>query len=133
MADVDHFKAYNDAHGHPAGDEALKRVADILREEIRDVDAVARYGGEEFFVLLPETTARAAAGLADRLRRRVAERTLDAGAITLSVGVAEFPGHGDSGEALIEAADSALYAAKRAGRDRVVVASAAQRATAASG
>jgi diguanylate cyclase (GGDEF)-like protein len=133
MADVDHFKSYNDAHGHPAGDEALKQVAVILREEIRDVDSVARYGGEEFFVVMPETTARAAAQLADRLRSRVAERTLDAGVITLSVGVAEFPNDGDSGDALIAAADSALYAAKRSGRDRVVVATAAQRATAASG
>jgi len=133
MADVDHFKAYNDAHGHPAGDGVLKRVAAILREETRDVDSVARYGGEEFFVLMPETKARAAAGLADRIRRRLAEEATAAGGITMSFGVAEFPTHGDSGEELIAVADSALYEAKRTGRDRVVVAAAADRARAVGG
>jgi diguanylate cyclase (GGDEF)-like protein len=133
MADVDHFKAYNDAHGHPAGDGILRRVAAILREETRDVDSVARYGGEEFFVLMPETKARAAAGLADRIRRRLAEEAPAAGGITMSFGVAEFPTHGDGGEELIAVADSALYEAKRTGRDRVVVAVAADRARAVSG
>jgi diguanylate cyclase (GGDEF)-like protein len=133
MADVDHFKAYNDAHGHPAGDGVLRRVAAILREETRDVDSVARYGGEEFFVLMPETKARAAATLADRIRKRLAEDEPAAGAITMSFGVAEFPAHGDSGEELIAVADSALYEAKRTGRDRVVVASAIERARAVGG
>lgn len=125
MADVDHFKAYNDAHGHLAGDRVLKHVAGILRQETRDVDSVARFGGEEFFVLLPETTAESASALADRIRRRVAEQPLEVGTITISIGIAEFPTHGDSGEALIEVADSALYEAKGAGRDRVIVAAAA--------
>ena len=122
IADVDLFKSYNDAHGHPAGDEALKRVATVLRETTRDVDSVARYGGEEFFVLMPETSAASAADTAERIRQRLAAQPLVAGAVTLSVGVAEYPRHGDSGDALIRVADAALYEAKRLGRDRVVVA-----------
>jgi len=123
MADVDHFKRFNDAHGHPAGDIVLKRVAEILRESTRDVDVVARYGGEEFFVLMPETEGEGAADVADRVRERVAaERLPGGGTVTLSFGVAEFPAHGDVGETLIAIADAALYQAKREGRDRVVVA-----------
>jgi diguanylate cyclase (GGDEF)-like protein len=122
MADVDHFKAYNDEHGHPAGDEALKCVALVLRESLRDVDSVARYGGEEFFVLLPETTAEDAADLAKRVRSQLAKYVPPAGAVTLSFGVAEYPLNGLNGEALIDAADEALYEAKNGGRDRVAVA-----------
>jgi diguanylate cyclase (GGDEF)-like protein len=103
----------------------LKHVAGVLRAETRDVDSVARFGGEEFFILMPETTAKTASALADRIRCRVAELSLEVGAITISIGIAEFPTHGDSGEALIEVADAALYEAKGAGRDRVVVAAAA--------
>jgi diguanylate cyclase (GGDEF)-like protein len=124
IADVDLFKSYNDAHGHPAGDEALRQVASVLRETTRDVDSVARYGGEEFFVLMPETNSATAADTAERIRRRLAQQALGAGRVTLSVGVAEYPKHGDSGEALIRVADAALYEAKRLGRDRVVVAAA---------
>lgn len=133
MADVDHFKSYNDAHGHPAGDEVLKRVAKVLRETARDVDWVARYGGEEFFVLMPETRAHSAAETAERVRQSLAAIPLPAGAVTLSAGVAEFPTHGDTGEALIRVADAALYEAKRRGRDRVVVAPTTERARAARG
>jgi diguanylate cyclase (GGDEF)-like protein len=130
MADVDHFKSYNDAHGHPAGDEVLTRVAGVLRETARDVDLVARYGGEEFFVLMPETRAAGAAQVAERLRQHFAAQRLP---VTLSVGAAEFPTHGDNGDALIRAADAALYEAKRAGRDRIVVAAGIERAKAARG
>jgi diguanylate cyclase (GGDEF)-like protein len=122
MADVDHFKRYNDANGHPAGDAVLKKVAGILREATRDVDVVARYGGEEFFVLMPETEGARGADVADRVRERLAAEKLPGGAVTLSFGVAEFPAHGDIGETLIAIADAALYQAKREGRDRVVVA-----------
>ena len=123
MADVDHFKRYNDAHGHPAGDVVLKQVADILRESTRDVDFVARYGGEEFFVLMPETEGEGGADVADRVRERLAAEQLPGGGtVTLSFGVAEFPAHGDVGESLIAIADAALYQAKREGRDRVVLA-----------
>jgi diguanylate cyclase (GGDEF)-like protein len=120
MGDVDHFKHYNDTHGHLAGDEVLRRVAAILRETAREVDTVARYGGEEFFVLLPETTARGAAEVADRIRGRLAQEGFAGGKVTISVGVAEFPGHGDTPDGLIAMADAALYQAKEEGRDRVV-------------
>ena len=132
MADVDHFKVYNDAHGHPAGDEVLKIVATVLRETTRDVDLVARYGGEEFFVLMPETNAPGAAEMAERIKKRLAGEQLPAGAVTLSFGVAEFPKHGDNDESLIRKADAALYEAKNAGRDRVVVAPSIERARRAS-
>ena len=122
MADVDHFKKYNDANGHPAGDAVLKKVGSILREATRDVDVVARYGGEEFFVLMPETEGSGAADVADRVRDRLKTEKLPGGAVTLSFGVAEFPAHGDLGETLIAIADAALYQAKREGRDRVVLA-----------
>jgi diguanylate cyclase (GGDEF)-like protein len=128
MADVDHFKRYNDTHGHPAGDELLKQLAAILREETRDVDLVARYGGEEFLVLLPETKTKGAADLAARIRRRLLTLPAPAGLVTVSIGVAEFPLHGDTGEKLIAVADAALYEAKRGGRDRVIVADAPVRA-----
>ena len=133
MADVDHFKSYNDAHGHQAGDEALKHVATVLRESLRDVDSVARYGGEEFFVLMPETTADEAADLAKRVRSALAKQPPPAGAVTLSFGVASYPAHGLNGEALIGAADEALYEAKNGGRDRVVASRTAARVKAARG
>jgi diguanylate cyclase (GGDEF)-like protein len=133
MIDVDHFKEYNDAHGHLAGDEALKRVATVLRGALSDGDAVARYGGEEFFVLLPETSATAAADFAKRVRAALEKHAPPAGPVTLIFGIAAYPAHGDSGEALIQAADAALYEAKRGGRDRSVVARGAERAKAARG
>ena len=122
IADVDHFKEYNDAHGHLAGDAALARIATILREATRDVDCAARYGGEEFVVLMPETEAAGAAETAQRVRTRVAGDEL-VGKLTLSIGVAQFPDDGDSPEALLAAADGGLYQAKREGRDRVLRAS----------
>ncbi len=131
MANVDYFKEYNDAHGHPAGDEVLKRVAALLQETTRDVDFVARYGGEEFFVLMPELTGRDAADVAYRIGERLAAEALSAGSVTLSFGVAEFPAHGDSGAALIAVADATLYQAKREGRNRVLVACIPQLARAA--
>jgi diguanylate cyclase (GGDEF)-like protein len=122
IADVDHFKDYNDAYGHPAGDEVLMQVGTVLREATQDVDFVARYGGEEFFVLLPALKAAGAVAIAERIREQLAQRAFTGGPVTLSIGVAEFPAHGESSEALIAAADVALYEAKRAGRDRVATA-----------
>ncbi len=122
MGDVDNFKRYNDAHGHPAGDAVLKLVADILRKCTRDVDRVARYGGEEFFVVMPETGGDGAADVGDRVRELLGAEKVPGGAVTLSFGVAEFPAHGDTPEELIAIADAALYQAKREGRDRVVIA-----------
>jgi diguanylate cyclase (GGDEF)-like protein len=119
MADVDHFKQYNDAYGHLAGDEALTRVATILKEATRDVDCAARYGGEEFVVLMPETESAGATDAAQRIRARLAEDPLVGGKLTVSIGLAQFPGDADAAEALLAVADAALYQAKREGRDRV--------------
>jgi len=133
MLDVDRFKKFNDTWGHPAGDAALKRVADTLREQVRDVDTVARYGGEEFTVILPETPAAEAARVAERIRAATEKDrfTPEGGGteltITVSVGYAEFPEHAGSPDALIEAADRALYRSKQSGRNRV---SAAERSRA---
>jgi len=122
LADVDHFKPYNDTHGHLAGDAALAKIADILRKTTRAVDCVARYGGEEFLVVLLETTTATATLVAERIRARVAAEPFDGGRITVSIGVAECPAHGDTPETLIATADAALYEAKDEGRDRVVAA-----------
>ena len=119
MADVDHFKEYNDAYGHLAGDEALVRVATILKEATRDVDCAARYGGEEFVVLMPETEAAGATATAQRISARLAGDALVGGKLTLSIGLAQFPGDADAADALLAVADAALYQAKREGRDRV--------------
>ena len=129
MLDVDHFKKYNDAHGHPAGDEVLKRLAKILRASTRAGDCTARYGGEEFAVLLSGKGADAALQLAERIRERVAEEEFPAGKITVSAGIAEFPQHGHTADAVISSADEALYEAKRGGRNRVVCASPKQKQT----
>jgi diguanylate cyclase (GGDEF)-like protein len=120
IADVDHFKQYNDAFGHPAGDEVLKTVAEIMRESVRSLDCVARYGGEEFVVLMPDTSAFDALEVAEHIRARVAAKVFTGRRITLSIGVAEFPTDGDNGEAVIAIADEALYQAKREGRDRAI-------------
>jgi diguanylate cyclase (GGDEF)-like protein len=120
MADVDEFKKYNDAFGHPAGDEVLKKVAGILLSSTRSVDCTARYGGEEFAVLLTDTTGEVAAEVAERIRARVAAQEFPGRKITLSIGIAEFPEHGQTAEEVISCADEALYAAKRTGRNRAV-------------
>jgi diguanylate cyclase (GGDEF)-like protein len=122
MMDVDHFKKYNDAHGHPAGDEVLKKVANILRNCTRAGDCTARYGGEEFAVLLSGKSGDTALQLAERIRARVAEEEFVGGKVTISAGIAEFPHHGHTAEVLISSADEALYEAKREGRNRVVFA-----------
>jgi diguanylate cyclase (GGDEF)-like protein len=120
IADVDHFKEYNDAYGHLAGDAALTRIAAVLRETTRDVDCAARYGGEEFVVLMPETEAAGAMETAQRIRTRLATDELVGGKLSVSIGVAQFPEDGDAPEALLARADAALYRAKREGRDRVL-------------
>jgi diguanylate cyclase (GGDEF)-like protein len=129
MIDVDHFKTYNDAFGHQAGDEALRKVAAVLRATLRDVDCPARYGGEEFLALLPETEVFQAVEVAERIRGVLAEEQLTGRSVTVSIGVAEFPEHGGSLESLIASADAALYRAKRQGRDRVMRADWSQHAT----
>jgi diguanylate cyclase (GGDEF)-like protein len=120
MADVDEFKKYNDAFGHPAGDEVLKKVANILLGSTRAVDCTARYGGEEFAVLLNGTTGQEALDVAERIRTHVEEQEFPGRTITISIGMAEFPDHGYTAEAVISSADEALYEAKRGGRNKVV-------------
>jgi diguanylate cyclase (GGDEF)-like protein len=122
LADVDRFKPYNDTHGHPAGDAALVKIADLLRQSTRGLDCVARYGGEEFLVMLIETTIATALIVAERIRSRIAAEPFAGGKVTISIGVAECPTHGDTPEALVASADAALYRAKGEGRDRVVTA-----------
>ncbi len=123
MADVDHFKAYNDKGGHLAGDAALVKVAEILRKATRGVDSVARYGGEEFLVMLLEAPLATAAIVGERVRARVASEPFEGGKVTVSIGIAEYPSHGDTPEELIASADAAMYKAKSQGRDRVIAAS----------
>ncbi len=120
MADVDHFKQYNDEFGHPAGDEVLRRVADIIRASVRPGDTAARYGGEEYAIVMPETPGPEAFEIAEHIRARVASEAFPGRRITLSIGVAEFPSDADLPHAVIAAADKALYEAKREGRNRTV-------------
>jgi diguanylate cyclase (GGDEF)-like protein len=126
MLDVDNFKLFNDTHGHPAGDEVLRQLARVLTDTRRANDVVARYGGEEFAVILVDTAKFTAAKVAERVRERVAghdfsDAAQKSGKISVSVGVATFPEDGTDAEGLVRSADTALYAAKRAGRNRVVL------------
>ena len=125
--DVDHFKKFNDNHGHDAGDTVLRAVGDLLKSSFRDEDVACRFGGEEFVVLLPGATAEAAARKAEEIRSRVKSlvvRYLDSNLpkVTISTGVAAFPCCGDSPQAVLKAADEAMYRAKEAGRNRVELA-----------
>ena len=120
VGDVDHFKQYNDAFGHPAGDEVLKAIADIMRASTRKVDCCARYGGEEFVIVLPDTPVGDALEVAEHIRARVAAKKFSGRKMTLSIGVAAFPEDADDAETIIAVADEALYQAKREGRDRTV-------------
>ena len=132
MLDIDHFKRVNDTWGHAAGDAVLQELAQRIESQIRASDVAARYGGEEFVVLLPNTDIAAAGNLAERIRSAVGTKPVElpngeSVSITASIGIAEVsPGPDDNdlktmGDALIARADVALYAAKSAGRDRVVV------------
>ncbi|MBV8960519.1 MAG: diguanylate cyclase [Actinobacteria bacterium] len=119
MLDVDHFKRFNDTHGHQRGDEVLEELGKLLTGVIRASDTAYRYGGEEFTVLCREATLDGAAGLAERLRARLEQR-MAADNVTASFGVAAAPADGTEPATLVGAADRALYAAKRGGRNRVV-------------
>jgi two-component system, cell cycle response regulator len=120
MLDIDHFKAINDAHGHAAGDDVLRTVAKILRENTRDHDEVARYGGEEFSILLPMTDASGGLALAERLREAIADYPWPLQPVTASLGVATVPGRPHPrGGSLLEQADRALYHSKEKGRNCV--------------
>lgn len=125
MLDVDHFKRVNDTHGHPAGDAILRGLSELLGCEARAIDRICRYGGEEIAVILPETDLAAAAVIAERLRAAVEMQPFKANVglpfrITVSIGAASWPMQADSAQALVAAADVALYAAKQGGRNRVI-------------
>jgi diguanylate cyclase len=126
MIDIDHFKAFNDRFGHPAGDATLRYVASCIKSNVKGKDVVARYGGEEFTVILINAGIADAAGIAEQTRRRIGEMELNRrstgeslGHVTVSIGVAELQ-HGDSADSLVNRADMCLLAAKQSGRDRVV-------------
>jgi len=127
MLDIDHFKIYNDKHGHLKGDVLLRELAQLLIKVTRDVDLVARYGGEEFMIILPETSKREAKQMAERIWREVRENhfpygeTQPGGHLTISLGVATFPEDAWEKEELIDLVDQALYRAKQGGRDRVEI------------
>ena len=128
MIDIDHFKRFNDEHGHEVGDQVLREVAQVLQSQTRGSDVTARFGGEEFTILLPGITDQLALERAELVRRAVEQLVLcpsgkDVGTITISVGLSQFPKHGTTVDTLLLAADKALYEAKSGGRNRVVVAS----------
>jgi diguanylate cyclase (GGDEF)-like protein len=130
IMDIDHFKKFNDRFGHGAGDSVLREIAAMLKKKIRHEDIACRYGGEEFVLALPGMSAEMALERAEMLRQEIAglevryrDETL--GRLSCSFGLAVFPDHGQTTEALIDAADTALYRAKGEGRDRVCVADAA--------
>lgn len=132
LIDLDHFKRVNDSFGHEAGDVVLKAIAALLKGKVRGSDIACRYGGEEFALILPETGLDAAVRRAEDIRLAIARLVLSHGGtplrkVTTSSGIALFPDHGEDSGALLRVADIALYAAKGAGRDRVVVGSAEKR------
>ncbi|MCX7831434.1 MAG: sensor domain-containing diguanylate cyclase [Actinobacteria bacterium] len=126
MIDVDNFKKYNDANGHLTGDDALKRISTIIKENIRAADVAVRYGGEEFMVILPETAKEQALMVAERIRLSVekepfiGEDALPGKKLTVSIGVATFPEDSEIKDELIKKADDAMYAAKLRGKNCVV-------------
>ena len=125
MLDIDHFKRMNDEFGHLLGDEMLRAVSSILKQQLRKMDMVCRYGGDEFAIVVPETAGESAMRVAEKLRRQV-EAHFFPGVprpVTISCGVADYPAHGVTRDEIVAAADSALYLAKQAGRNRVASAS----------
>lgn len=126
MIDLDHFKLFNDSHGHPAGDALLREFGLLLKNHVRQADIACRYGGEEFVLLMPgaplEITCLRAQQVVDKVRGlKIVYQGLVLDGVTISAGVASFPQHGSSGQDLLEEADVALYQAKAAGRDRIFV------------
>jgi diguanylate cyclase (GGDEF)-like protein len=125
MLDIDHFKKVNDTYGHPAGDEVLRKVSNVILKTVRKVDMAGRYGGEEFAIYLHGTDQSHAGRVAERLRLMIRQTRFVLNGrelgVTASLGIALYPGHGRTGEELIRLADAALYASKQGGRDRTTV------------
>jgi len=123
MADIDHFKEYNDRYGHLVGDVVLKEAAATIKESVRQIDVVGRYGGEEFAILLPETSPRNAYFAAERIRKAIAAKRIRAYdeelSLTISIGLSAFPKDAKDGHDVIDKADIALYQAKQKGRNEV--------------
>ena len=126
LIDIDHFKKFNDSFGHQVGDQVLRLVAKVLKENVRDQDLAARYGGEELFAVLPGADLDVCAGIADRIRQRISDARLtrratgqEISSVTVSIGVAQFK-LAESAEAMIERCDRPLYHAKRSGRNQTV-------------
>lgn len=125
LMDIDHFKDINDTYGHQAGDYALKTIAQIIMSQIRKSDIACRFGGEEFMIILPNTDMESAVQKADAFRQSISDRVYEFGgkkfSVTISIGIAVYPVHGTENDRILSKADAALYEAKRAGRNRVVV------------
>jgi len=127
LLDIDDFKTYNDTHGHPAGDQALRALAEVLQENVRTIDDVVRYGGEEFAILLPQTPIDLATVVADRIREATNRIALESvpgpgtGRFSVSLGAASYPRDARDDSELVNHADIALYLAKAEGKDRIVV------------
>lgn len=124
MIDIDHFKLWNDQFGHPAGDNLLREVAELLLKGVRNIDWVARYGGDEFAIILSDTTTEDAFEIAERLRKNFEMTSAAKGPtkLTLSLGIASFPSDAQSPQDLIHAADQTLYESKNRGRNQTKIA-----------
>ncbi len=127
MLDIDHFKRFNDSHGHLVGDQVLRLLGRTLNESVRDTDICARYGGEEFSVILTNTELSVAAEVAERIRKRLSQKKIthrttgeDLGSVTISIGVGQFE-YGEALTALVDRTDETLYRAKQEGRNRVCI------------
>jgi diguanylate cyclase (GGDEF)-like protein len=125
MVDVDHFKRFNDTYGHTAGDRVLQQVSKMLGASVRESDVLCRYGGEEFTIIMSRTSATEGYEKAERIRRHIESVRFaniapgNSLGITVSMGIASFPEHGAEYNVLVDTADSALYKAKKNGRNRV--------------
>jgi diguanylate cyclase (GGDEF)-like protein len=126
MADIDHFKQFNDKYGHAAGDKVLTQMGGFFKAGLRGSDVACRYGGEEFVFFLPECSAENTFKRADQMREKVKNLAVHYGgellaSITLSMGISTYPDQGSNAEDLLRVADAALYRAKQEGRDRVII------------
>jgi diguanylate cyclase (GGDEF)-like protein len=125
MLDIDYFKNVNDTYGHQTGDVVMRRLADLFCKVVRENDLVGRYGGEEFLILLPDSDAQSGARTAERIRKKIEELEIETNreniSVTVSIGVSSYPKYGKDADAIISAADTALYRAKSNGRNQVIV------------